>query len=41
MRHGQHDARAESIVTLATLESKDSAKSLLARLDQEEHRAAS
>jgi hypothetical protein len=39
--HGKRDARAEPTVTLATLESKDSAKSLLARLDQEAHRAAS
>jgi hypothetical protein len=39
--HGKRDARAEPNVTLATLESKDSAKSLLARLDEEAHRAAS
>jgi len=39
--HGKRDARAEANVTLATLESKDSAKSLLARLDEEAHRAAS
>ena len=40
--HGKRDARAEPIVTLASLEPKDSAKSLLARLDdQEAHRAAS
>ena len=39
--HGKRDTRAEPSVTLATLESKDSAASLLARLDQEAHRAAS
>ena len=40
--HGKRDARAEPIVTLASLVPKDSAKSLLARLeDQEAHRAAS
>jgi hypothetical protein len=39
--HGKRDARAEPTVTLATLEPQDSAKSLLARLDQEAHRAAS
>lgn len=39
--HGKRDTRAEPSVTLATLEPKDSAKSLLARLDQEAHRAAS
>jgi hypothetical protein len=39
--YGKRDARAEPAVTLATLEAKDSAKSLLARLDQEAHRAAS
>ena len=39
--HGKRDARAEPIVTLASLEPKDSAKSLLARLDQEAQRAAS
>ena len=40
--HGKRDARAEPIVTLASLEPKDSAKSLLARLeDHEAHRAAS
>jgi hypothetical protein len=39
--HGKRDARAEPTVTLATLEPKDSAKSLLARLDEEAHRAAS
>jgi len=39
--HGKRDTRAEPNVTLATLESKDSAKSLLARLDQEAQRAAS
>src|SRR4051794_28240472 len=39
--HGKRDARAEPSVTLATLEPKDSAKSLLARLDEEAQRAAS
>ena len=39
--HGKRDTRAEPSVTLATLESKDSATSLLARLDEEAHRAAS
>jgi len=39
--HGKRDARAEPTVTLATLEPRDSAKSLLARLDEEAHRAAS
>jgi hypothetical protein len=39
--HGKRDTRAEPTVTVATLESKDSAKALLARLDQEAHRAAS
>ena len=39
--HGKRDTRAEPSVSLATLESKDSATSLLARLDQEAHRAAS
>jgi hypothetical protein len=39
--HGKRDTRAEPSVTLATLEPKDSAKALLARLDEEAHRAAS
>jgi hypothetical protein len=39
--HGKRDTRAEPSVTLATLEPKDSAKSLLARLDEEAQRAAS
>jgi hypothetical protein len=39
--HGKRDTRSEPIVSVATLEPKDSAKSLLARLDQEAHRAAS
>ena len=39
--HGKRDTRAEPTVTVATLESKDSAKALLARLEQETHRAAS
>jgi hypothetical protein len=39
--HGKHDARSEPLVTLATLLPTDSAKSLLARLDDEARRAAS
>jgi hypothetical protein len=39
--HGKRGARAEPIVTLATLESKDAATSLLARIDQKAQRAAS
>jgi hypothetical protein len=39
--HGRRDARAEPVVTLAVLEPKDSAKSLLARLSEESRRAAS
>jgi hypothetical protein len=39
--HGKRDTRAEPNVTLATLEPKDTAKSLLARLDEEAQRAAS
>ena len=39
--HGKRDARAEPSVTVAMLEPKDSAKSVLARLDEEAHRAAS
>jgi hypothetical protein len=39
--HGKHDARSEPVVTLATLLPTDSAKSLLARLDDEARRAAS
>jgi hypothetical protein len=39
--HGKRDARAEPVVTVATLEPKDSAKALLARLSEEAHRAAS
>jgi hypothetical protein len=44
MRHtsdGKRDARSEPVVTLATLLPSDSAKSLLARLHHEAHRAAS
>jgi len=41
MRHGKRDARAEPTVTVATLEPKVSAKSLLARIYEEAHRAAS
>jgi hypothetical protein len=39
--HGKRDVRAEPVVTVATLEPKDSAKSLLARLSEESRRAAS
>ena len=39
--HGKRDARAEPVVTVAVLESKDSARSLLARLSEEACRAAS
>lgn len=39
--HGKRDARAEPAVTVATLLPKDSAKSLLARLDEDARRAAS
>jgi hypothetical protein len=39
--HGHRDARAEPAVTLATLLPSDTAKSLLARLDDEVRRAAS
>lgn len=39
--HGKHDTRAEPVVTVATLMPKDSARSLLARLDEEAQRAAS
>jgi hypothetical protein len=39
--HGKDDARSEPAVTLATLLPTDSAKSLLARLDDEARRAAS
>ncbi|HWX05933.1 MAG TPA: GGDEF domain-containing protein [Bradyrhizobium sp.] len=39
--HGKRDARSEPAVTLATLLSSDTAKSLLARLHQGAHRAAS
>ncbi len=44
MRHtsyGKRDTRSEPVVTLATLQSNDSAKSLLARLHDETRRAAS
>jgi hypothetical protein len=44
MRHtsdGKRDTRSEPVVTLATLLPSDSAKSLLARLHDEAHRAAS
>jgi hypothetical protein len=39
--HGKRDARAEAVVSVATLLPNDSAKSLLARLDEEARRAAS
>lgn len=39
--HGPRDTRAEPVVTVATLLPNDSAKSLLARLDQDAQRAAS
>jgi hypothetical protein len=39
--HGNRDARSEPVVTLASLMPSDTAKSLLARLDDEARRAAS
>lgn len=39
--HGPRDTRSEPDVTVATLLPKDSAKSLLSRLEEEAHRAAS
>jgi GGDEF domain-containing protein len=39
--HGARDTRSEPVVTVATLLPKDSAKSLLSRLDQDAQRAAS
>ena len=39
--HGKRDARAEPVVSVATLLPNDSAKSLLARLDEEARRVAS
>lgn len=39
--HGKRDTRSEPVVTLATLLPSDTAKSLLARLDDEARRAAS
>jgi hypothetical protein len=39
--HGKRDTRSEPVVTLATLLPSDSAKSLLARLNDEARRAAS
>src|ERR1700690_1001350 len=39
--HGKRDTRSEPVVTLATMQSNDSAKSLLARLYDEARRAAS
>jgi hypothetical protein len=44
MRHTSHgpcDTRSEPVVTVATLLPKDSAKSLLSRLEEEAQRAAS
>jgi hypothetical protein len=40
-RHGPRDIRPEPAVTIATLLPQDSAKSLLSRLDEDSHRAAS
>ena len=39
--HGKRDARGEPVVTLAALESSDTARSLLARLYEEDRRAVS
>jgi len=39
--HGKRDTRAEPVITAATLMPKDSAKSLVARLCDDAHRAAS
>jgi hypothetical protein len=39
--HGKRDARAEPVVTLATLKPSDTAQSLLTRLYDEAQRAAS
>jgi hypothetical protein len=39
--HGKRDVRTEPVVTVATMLPQDSAKSLLARLDDESQRAAS
>jgi hypothetical protein len=39
--HGKRDARAEPVVAVATLEPRESARSLLARLSEESRRAAS
>jgi hypothetical protein len=39
--HGKRDSRSEPVVTLASLQPSDSAKSLLARLQDEAQRAAS
>ena len=39
--HGKRDMNVEPAVTVATLQPNDSAKSLLARLYDETHRAAS
>jgi hypothetical protein len=39
--HGKRDTRSEPVVTVATLQSSDTAQSLLARLYDEGRRAAS
>ena len=39
--HGKSDPRPEAVVTLATMLPSDTAKSLLARLTDEDRRAAS
>ena len=39
--HGKRDARTEPVVTVATMQRRNSAKSLLARLYEETRRAAS
>jgi hypothetical protein len=39
--HGARDTQSEPIVTVATLLPKDTAKSLLSRLDEDAQRAAS
>jgi len=39
--HGPRDTRSEPVVTVATLSPKDSAKSLLSRLEEDAQRAAS
>jgi hypothetical protein len=39
--HGKRDVRAEPVVSVATMLPQDTARSLLARLDDEAQRAAS